>query len=78
MPTYKVPSHPGVLIVDPEVLVVCTLDRPPQQQFQPSIEFVCENLRIHHDLPSQAYVNGTWTDEDVRAAVAAHLVTLEE
>lgn len=78
MPTYAVPSHPGVLIVDPTVVVVSTIDRPLQQQFQPAIEFVRgERVRIHHDLPPQPYVAGTWTDEDVEQAVAAHLVTLE-
>lgn len=78
MPTYTVPTHPGVLIADPEVTVASTLDLPAERQFVPAILFrVGENICIHHDLPPQPYVNGTWTDEDVAAAVSAHLVTLE-
>lgn len=77
MPTYAVPSHPGLLLVDPEVIIVSTLDLPRLQRYRPSIELVMgDHVRIHHDLPEQPYVDGTWTDADVSASVEAHLLTL--
>jgi hypothetical protein len=77
--TIEVPSHPGVLIIDPTVTVVATLDRPTEQTFQPSVVLESgANIRIHYDLPAQPYVNGTWSDADVQAAVDAHLSTLAQ
>jgi hypothetical protein len=75
--TIEIPSHPGVLLTDPAITVVATIDRPTEKTFQPAIVLESgPNIRIHYDLPAQPYVDDNWTDSDVQAAVAAHLSTL--
>lgn len=73
-----VPTHPGVLLDDPQIIVASTLDLPQDRLFRPSI-IISDGglLHIHHTLPAQPYVHDTWTDQDVMDAVAAHLLTLE-
>lgn len=76
--TIVVPSHPGVELTDPVVTVVGTIDRPLDQTFQPAILLDCgANICIHYELPVFPYVNGSWDDDDVHAAVSAHLLTLQ-
>ncbi|MCW5900475.1 MAG: hypothetical protein KIT10_14520 [Flavobacteriales bacterium] len=71
-------THPGVILEDPEWQVLHTVDRPAEQTFTPTIVLDCgPNLRVLHRLPPQPYVNGTWGDEHVSAAVQAYLPTLE-
>jgi hypothetical protein len=75
--TIVVPSHPGVHLIDPVVTVVGTIDRPLEQTYQPSVILECgPNICIHYELPACPYVDGTWHDEDVQAAVEAHLASL--
>lgn len=54
-----------------------TLDNPNDQTFTPSIVFISGTTRIFNTLPSQPYVNGTWTDEDVNTAINEHIKSIE-
>lgn len=75
--TITVPTHPGVLITDPTITVVATVDRPVERTFQPSILLEAgPSISIHYELPPLPYVNNTWTDTDVQHAVEQHLATL--
>jgi hypothetical protein len=75
---YELPTHVGVILEDPEIIVASTLDLPTEEKFQPAIIVVVEpNIRLHYELPKQPYVNGSWMDSDVLDAIAAHLSTLE-
>ena len=76
MPIYTVPLHPGLLIVEPTVEVISTIDWPQDESFQPAIILRTAYCEIYHELPAQPYVNGTWSDEDVYNAIAAHLETI--
>jgi hypothetical protein len=54
------------------------LDLPQAQTFTPLIALKGEALTysIAHELPAQPYVNGTWDDVDVMAAVESYLKTI--
>lgn len=53
-----------------------TLDNALRQTFVPLIILVDKNdtrRRFAQYLPEQPYVNGTWTDEDVKSAIENYL-----
>lgn len=74
---YTVDTHEGVIIENPEIELIGTFDNPIEQTFKPSILFKFGDSKIHHELPPQPYVNGTWTDVNVELAIENHLKTLE-
>jgi hypothetical protein len=75
---YTLSTHPEITVTDPAIEVVSVLDLPQNQTFTPMIKFTDEALTysIAHELPAQQYVNGTWDDVDVMAAVESYLKTI--
>lgn len=67
--TFEVDTHPGVTIVNPEIEIVQTIDKAQDKVFIPCVIIHAPNIKIYHILPPQPYVNGTWEDEDVQAAI---------
>lgn len=74
--TFEVDTHPGVTIVNPEIELVTTVDIARDEVFQPTVIIHAENIKIYHVLPLQPYVNGTWEDEDVQAAIINYFTEL--
>jgi hypothetical protein len=75
---YTLSTHPEITVTDPSVEVVSVLDLPQAQTFTPLIALKDEAMTysIAHELPAQPYVNGTWDDVDVMAAVDKYLKTI--
>jgi hypothetical protein len=75
---FELDTHPGLIIENPEVILVSTLDLPVEQKFQPSVIFIVEpNINIFHQLPMFDYVDGSWDDEDVQAAINSYLNSID-
>ena len=71
-------SHKGVIMINPIVELISTLDNPIKETFTPSLVFIDgDRIRIGHDLPPQPYVKGTWTDEDVQNAINKYLQSID-
>lgn len=74
--TFEVDTHPGVTIVNPEIEVIQTIDKPQDKVFIPHVIIHAPNINIYHILPPQPYVNGTWEDENVISAVTIYFTNL--
>jgi hypothetical protein len=66
-------SHLKAELIDPIIQLISTLDNPNEQTFTPTIRFVSGENQIGHTMPSQPYVKGTWTDEDVATAIEKYI-----
>jgi len=74
---FELESHKGVILENPTIEIASITDFPIEKKFKPSILFIIEpNIRIHHDLPTYDYIDGTWTDEDVEIIVDEYLNTI--
>ena len=74
--TFEVDTHPGVTIINPEIEVIQTIDKPQDKVFIPCVIIHAENIKIYHILPPQPYVNGTWEDEDVQVSIINYFTEL--
>jgi hypothetical protein len=74
---YKVETHPGVVIENPEIEILKTIDYPKNKTFQPIILFIFGESRIYHELPEYDYINDTWGDDDVDNTITEYLKTIE-
>ena len=75
---YTLNTHPEITVTDPSIEVVSVLDLPQAHTFTPLITLKDKAMTysIAHELPAQPYVNGTWDDVDVMAAVDKYLKTI--
>ena len=76
---FELTTHPGVILVDPMITVVETMDRPLEETFTPSLLIEQgDTIRIFHVLPPQPYKYGTWTDSTVAKAVQDYLASIDQ
>lgn len=74
--TFELDTHPGVTIVNPEIVVVETVDRAAEETFTPHVLVSAPNITIYHELPPQSYVKGTWGDDEVQDAITNYFSKL--
>jgi len=74
--TFEVDTHPGVTIINPEIEVIQTIDKPQDKVFIPCVIIHAPNIKIYHILSPQPYVNGTWEDEDVQVSIINYFTEL--
>jgi len=74
---FTIETHLDREFKDPEITVIQTVDKPKETVFIPSVHIKDATGTYHHDLPPQNYVNGTWTDDDVRDAVERYFISLD-
>lgn len=66
-------SHPGLVLVDPTVEILRTIDDDVNDTFTPQLLFIHGESRIFHEMPPQPYVDGSWTNDDRDEAVSAYV-----
>ena len=71
---FELETHPGVIMIDPTITIVRTIDDPIKQTFEPHLLFTDgDRIKIYHVMPEQPYVNGTWLDNTVSKSVETYL-----
>lgn len=73
---FELATHPGLILIDPDVQVVQTIDDDINDTFTPHLLFINGESRIYHVMPPQPYVNGTWTNATRDNAVRAYLESI--
>lgn len=74
---FEVKTHPGVVITDPVIEVVRTIDDPLKHTFTPCVHITFGESCIYHELPAHPYVNGTWSDKNVDDAVTTYFNSIQ-
>jgi hypothetical protein len=75
---FTLETHQALTIVDPEIVLIKTIDYPITETFVPCVIVKWQGNDIYHELPPQPYVNGTWTDARVVTAIETHFKSISQ